>query len=124
MTPDDVSLALWLLILTLAISALVSASLIASLLRPWWVSIRDKTNGPKTAVLRGTMRRRLIQLALHLALLVQFGARAVTHRAAPILITIIIVLVIVLALITDAVGDMFDYRLLRGLLKDADRHDG
>ena len=114
----DTGAALWLLVLTLLVSAFVNLTLAASLLRPWWVGIRDRGNGPKTVILRGTMRRRIISLVLHAALIAQFGARVITGHSAYPLQTAIVVLVIVLALACDTFGDLFDYRLLRGLLKD------
>lgn len=114
----DTGAALWLLVLTLLASACVNLTLVASLIRPWWVGIQDRANGPKTVILRGTMRRRVISLVLHAALIVQFGTRVLTGHAAAPLQTTVVVLVLVLALAADAIGDLFDYRLLRGLLKE------
>ena len=114
----DINVALWILILSLSGSALLGLSLWVSLLPQWWQSISDRSNGPKTVLMRGMMRRRLIQFILHAALLAQFGYRALMHRPAPLLYAVVVLLVIVFALIGDTIADMYEYRLLRALLRD------
>jgi hypothetical protein len=114
----DRGAALWLLLFVLSMSACVNVSIVFTLIRPWWVAIRDGANGPKTVILRGAMRRRLLMIVIHAALILQFGWRVVGGGPAPPAAFAVVFLIVVLGLIADGVGDMFDYRLLRGLLRE------
>lgn len=116
----DTGAALWILLLIFSMSAVVNLTLLVSLLRPWWIAIKTGANGPRTVILRGTLRRRVISLIIHVALIVQFGARVVRGRPSPPLVAAVVFLVLILGLAADAMGDMFDYRLLRGLLRERD----
>lgn len=115
---SDGNVALLLLVLCLVLGAAVNLSLLVSVSAQWWMAFRSKTNGPRIVIVRGTVRRILLRLILQTALIFQFGTRVMTGHSASPRATVLVVLIVVLVLAADAIGDMFDFRVLRWQLRD------
>lgn len=113
----DRGFAVWLLVVLLLSSAGIGVSLVLSLLRPWRAAIRDQENGPRTAILRGAMRRCLISLLSHASALTMILPRLLMGHPAPTWLFALAMLTLIFSMMADNASAMFDLRLLRGLLK-------
>jgi hypothetical protein len=115
----DFEFSLWLLVLCLVLGAVVTLSQLVTFGRRLWLDTRLGVNGAASVILRGTVRRLLVRLFLQVALGVQFGTRVFGVRSPEM--TLIVVLIVVLALTADSVGEVFDYRVLRWILRGEDK---
>jgi len=113
----DTGAALWLLVMCLLLAAAVNVSLLLAVGRQWLQAVHRRTNGPQLVIVRGTARRILLRLIMQVALLAWIWMRVRYGRPAPASLTAFILLVLFLAFVADAVGDVFDYRVLRWMLR-------
>jgi hypothetical protein len=120
-TMTNVELLLWALVLCLLIGAIVTVTQLITYGRQLWLDTQRGVNGAALVVVRGTVRRLIVRLAIQSALVAQFGTRLVGVRNQEM--TTVIVLVIVLSLAVDTVGDAFDLRVLRYMLLGTCRRD-